>query len=206
MNHAQKWMRSALQAVVLLGVLGAGGAWGQVSFKEGLYVSPAGCSLYFPIPNLDAIKSIRLIDVEGSCRNSVYQGSIVFGDEWVFNASDEPLVSINAVSAVNGKFSGVFLKLLKANPIRISLIKMENGFPQGQTLYSVKSTDSNYSFNTVLNALDITLNADTSMAAQSNRAHLASTLKSWFTDQENMIKRFTSIDDPKVFGRSARGG
>ncbi len=209
MSITQTYTRCALRVLVLLGVLGAGGAWGQAPLVA--YKSATGCQFYIQTTPTTLEKRIR--NFVGQCSGGYYQGAIVFGESTDYRASSSGVTTVNRVTAgvvVDGRFQGVYVTLVpglgnvwdaKSQQLVTQLdfrkgLSARDAIKQISDTASVKSVTFDAAeqvhIESVLN--NFTRNADSFMAQYLNGATAKNAIPS------------AVQDDPKVFGRSARGG
>jgi hypothetical protein len=209
MNHAQTWMRSALQAIVLLGVLGAGGAWGQEAGKTELR---SGC--FFFLKRFSA----TVFKTDGQCTNELASGDWVYGAELVRDT--DTVQGVFVKSFVNGQAIGVDLMLTKTRSV---IFLVDPNFTNG-TAYMAEflSADGNVKPREVLFRMidDAVRIAREKNLPVPNVLKVKTLVSRWHADRDSFVNEWMKVssnapsnnkqtngaDDPKVFGRSARGG
>ena len=213
MNTAKTTTRSALQVLVLLGVLGAGGAWGQAIQIQTLKTD-SGCSLL-----LAAGTTVEQpVQWTGSCENGLAANVGILS--YQFDAGPVRGKVRWHVKAMfkNGKQIGV--TWFVADPVLrfqntdgskpMVLVIRRDG--QEASRKALQPTDSlEQSFQTA----DAMINEAQSLGLPSMSADvLKNDIRQWYQNPNQYTGSSVassraaplSSDDPKVFGRSARGG
>jgi hypothetical protein len=200
------FVRSTLQALALLGFLGAGGAWGQ-AIKEILLTDKNGCQLYHPYPSYS---EPQLLQVEGTCVNGFINGPVIYGVLEATNKIGFRIVTLNAGLMVVGRFSGARLEF---NAHRWAyLYGVGNDF-----MWKDNKAYPTYSVDKFVNAVGDVAGKVSSARPDLLRAHLTQVAIVWDQNPDSVIQQYTTGiggrlptprqgDDPKVFGRSMRGG
>lgn len=211
-----KTILSAVRGWVVVGViLGSGVAWGQGDSKVEL---PNGCSFYFP--SLSLFGTLTTSKAEGRCINGTAVGDWVYGSKAILK-NGAVVKSVNAVNFVEGVSHGVHLSL----GLELGLLTIVDPAKPSGVGY-------NFSFNSNDNSL-LSINEINRMIDQAakfarekgypaaNVGKLKELAKKWHADRSTFVAAWTSDesmtppsnakqtngqDDPKVFGRGARGG
>lgn len=217
MNHTQTWMNRALRVMALLGLVGVGGAWGQgatPSFKS--VTTTTGCELVLEVNGFNE----RKYAWTGDCRDGKVWGRGVLTYETYSNYGK----GWEARWAEVGQFNNEGRKFGNWMLInRIEKLVAYGGFQNGESkgrrfLIQAKKPET---LDGARQFLDEWTNGRTDALVP----FLLVATKAYFEDRANFYTgdfakgnaansasatasspQSSIADDPKVFGRSARGG
>jgi hypothetical protein len=194
----------------------------QSQRKDFLLTSKTGCKLYHSA--FRVISNVELINVASSsrCVNGFYEGAIVYGVRWVIPFSDqtEKKVEGTRVGLMEaGRFTG--LRMYYNAATTGGLMK------QDAVVYTINKQNKAYSLQAQIESIRHEAANTDLRDSQTHADFLIAVLKVWDQDPEGFFKEYVgsagiatttnpapaqpanpnlSRDDPKVFGRSARGG
>lgn len=222
-----KTILSTVRGWVLVGVvLGSGGAWGQETGETTL-TAKNGCKLIHTIPShlLSRFKAIQLRNVApaSKCNNGYFEGTILYGYETTFiqtgTSNFNKVPQVQASIMQGGRSNGIYLRFTTSRRANLG---------GGQTFWSFEKDHSSYSLQKSIDLIQEDGSKSNHLAYATNVNFLSEILKIWDADPDKFIQEYTNDasgstiaytfkatappvqpprgDDPKVFGRSARGG
>jgi hypothetical protein len=194
----------------------------QSQRKEYLLTSKTGCKLHHPASA--GLANVELINVaSGSrCVNGFYEGAIVYGVRWVIQFSDQTERKLEGTRVglmEAGRFTG--LRMYYNSATAGGLMK------QDAVVYAINKQSKAYSLQAQIESIRQEAASSDDRNSTTNADFLIAVLKVWDQDAEGFFKEYVgstgiattanpapaqsanpspSRDDPKVFGRSARGG
>jgi hypothetical protein len=184
-------MRRALRVLALLGLVGVGGAWGQVNVDN-------NCSVYDAALN----KNIAAY-WSGICANGLISGYGIL--KFV---SDSGFVYISSGNADAGKRLDLWVNYSRSeyDDIYFNYFSESDGKYLAITLKNKKTTS-------LLQALE-NINFFYKEKTPMTREFQTKTINSYYQNPVSFITKYAEakanseqyLSDPKVFGRSARGG
>lgn len=209
MSITKTWPRRALQALVLLGLLGAGGAWAQSSSPAEVAVKDpiTGCVVYIRLP--PSLTNAQLGRVTGgfwnsppNCVNGVYQGKLMYGWRATHTSNEGKTTDYQGIRygiAVDGRIPGLLLNMFLGSVVAAD---------SGKLIKQFNKTDDGYN---VQQVYDTFTQAATERSASNPGFDLEAVkfvVKMWDANHPATLNYFVTSqsDDMKVFGRSARGG
>lgn len=222
MKAKQRLIRSALQAVVLLGVLGVGGAWGQNAQNPEQFKTDKGCTGF----DWRSSKSFRSIKWDGECKNGKLDGVGVLQYEFI-TQSNEAVKSVFIGYKQAGLTSGAYLVANCVENGKPMCLSIGVATPDPQKSYSIPFSRNREKYPQG-NPVDINKITETKVDVVNRSTGLPSLrlddaeelLRTWVANSEMPLSTFINFrpkpsvradmrsnteDDPKVFGRSARG-
>jgi hypothetical protein len=202
----------------------------QTSADEILLTSKAGCKLYQPVNDIAISAQLRSVATSARCVGGYYEGAMVYGAGVVTalpgRANSEAL-SARAGLMQGGRFSGLRLFFVHSGG---GMLRTDS-----KILRSFNKFIPQYQLQTELDAIaqEAPHTGDKNYLA--NAEFLSAVLRAWDQDPNAMLKEYTDdisnpmvaratkadtplaspvpsaqtsplSDDPKVFGRSVRGG
>ena len=209
--------------ISLLVSLALSSAFAQSRPSEVLLTSQSGCKLYHPISW--AIVEAQLLNVAGDCVNGFFSGAVIYGVSWSLNITDRPnkiVIGTHIGIMEQGRFTGFRMALNELNNVALIKADRSNG-------YSAQKGFAGYSLAQLVDAINIEALNATGANASASRDHLINIATTWDRNPAGFLSAYTqdtsnprvsisnsvpttarqpsnSNDDPKVFGRSARGG
>jgi hypothetical protein len=217
MNHTQTWMCRALRVLALLGLVGIGGAWGQTAtsaFKS--FTTTTGCELSLEVKSFNE----RKYAWTGECREGkvwgrgvlTYESNFGYGKGW-----EAQWAEVGQFNNEGRKF-GNWMLINKGFKL-IGYGTFQNGMETGRRFLSQAKKPE--TLEGARQYLDEWTNGRTDALVP----FLWLATKVYFEDRANFYtgdfakggavnsssatesgSQSSGADDPKVFGRSARGG
>jgi hypothetical protein len=211
-----------LSVGLVAGLIAISPAAAQSPPKEILLTNNAGCKLYHSIGT--AVIEAQLLNVAGNCVNGFFQGAVIYGIGWTINITDRPgkrVIGVRTGIMQQGRFEGLRMFMNENNVVGLS-------HPDRGTVYSSQKRTTGYSLAQLLDAINAEAIGAGGQNPVSNREQLTSIATLWDRNPEGMLSTYTqdnsnpriaiannipaiipqtnsTQDDPKVFGRSARG-
>jgi hypothetical protein len=211
MKQLQIYMRRALQSLVVLALLTTGGAWAQTQAFSVAHQSSSGCRFFmFEYPSL---LERRAADFQGSCLNGSYQGGVVIGSESeVVSDRGSHFTTGNVTAGVmaGGKFVGIFMTFSSGFS---SVYDAQTG--RYLTQYNLNKASSP---SVVMKMILDDVAAKSVAVDAATIGYLENLIDGYMKDAAGFMAQYSrgpfrrstmpgqNIDDPKAFGRSARGG
>ncbi len=204
-------------------MLAATPAKAQTQLPEIVLIDKAGCKLYhsaFP-----ALVDAQVLNVMGNCVNGFFQGSVLYGVSWTVKAGNEPakdFIGMRIGVMQQGRFDGLRMVIDQGGRLFLSP-------PDRSIVFRTVREQPDYNLPQLLNAINTEAIKAGGQYASANRDYLSTVAKIWDQNPYGMMKEYTDDysnprvanngaapapaaqtntmrDDPKVFGRSARGG
>ena len=183
----------------------------------------SGCKLVHP--SSSAVTQSKLLNIAGSCVNGFYDGVVLYGVYWRAKFDGEPADDFEASRAgfmQQGRFQGPRLHINLGG--RMTLVRAD-----GSAAFRADVAQPQFKLQDLLNAINTETTRAGGPHASTNNAHLTTIANLWETRGDLVVSPYLkdtsnpmvaradrsadrpstpaiTRDDPKVFGRSARGG
>ncbi len=213
-------LATALAATV---ILSTAPAQAQTQPTEILLTNKAGCKLYHPATV--SVVEAQLLNVAGNCVNGFFQGSVLYGVSWKLKVGNEPIqdfIGMRIGVMQQGRFDGLRMAINQGGRLFLTL-------PDNSNPFRAVREQPDYNLPQLLDAISTEAIKAGGQYASANRDYLTNIAKTWDQNPYGMMKEYTDDysnprvanngtapaptaqtntmrDDPKVFGRSARGG
>jgi hypothetical protein len=223
--NTKTFVRRALQALALLGFLGGSGAWGQEK-QLTTVTTVSGCTL-----SMEMTTGMRKLNWTGECKNNLLEGHGVLSYESSQTVTKDgrhlnwESKWVNAGLMREGKPEGLWTSADKKSK-GIIFTSYRGGLTAGSMYFGDMTSDSNRknTFGNVKTWLDEWSRGN---LAAPRYAYLMAGLNAYYDNPNNFYsgnfsapaaatvatspaptpaKQTSVADDPKVFGRSMRGG
>lgn len=216
MKTTQRLIRSALQAVVLLGFLGAGGAWGQTA-STGLkkFTTDKGCELFIDLRGFNQ----RNFTWTGECRDGkawgrgvlTYETYDEYGKRWVPRWTEVGQFDNEGRQSLNWMVVNKTIKIIGFESFKDGVqigLRFLSQAKKPETLAGAREYLDEWTKGRTEALVPFLLTAATVYFEDRANFYSGDFAKNSSADSFNTNannSQTNSADDPKVFGRSARG-
>lgn len=212
---------------------GAGAAWGQLSLLP--VRTSEGCIFFHPFTSSIKEVTLAKMAERVACKNGKLDGAVFYGSAYTAaadgNAAERGFISMRAGIMVEGQFDGLYA-VINQGGVLVLIAAAKPG--QSALSQRFERESPQYSLQVVLDAIAEMTPRAGGRNANTNREYLQTIVRLWDANPYGMMKEFTdppyvvtvtnpgwaglatnsrsagntavTKDDPKVFGRSARGG
>lgn len=217
MNQKQTWMRNALRTLVLLGLMGVGGAWGQTA-ANGLkkFTTDKGCELFIDLRGFNQ----RNFTWTGECREGKAWGRGVlsyetydeYGKRWVPRWTEVGQFDNEGRQSANWMVENKTFKTIGFESFKDGVqtgLRFLSQAKKPETLAGAREYLDEWTKGRTEALVPFLLMAATAYFEDRANFYKGDFAKNSSADRTsaNASRPETSnTDDPKVFGRSARGG
>lgn len=190
---------------------------------EAVLTHNSGCKLVHP--SSSAVTHTKLLNIAANCVNGFYEGAVLYGVYWRVKFDGEPADDFQALRVgymQQGRFQGPRLHINMGG--RLTMVRVD-----GSLAFRADVAQPQYKLQDLLNAIANETERAGGSYASANNAHLANIAQTWDVRADQLVSAYrtdtsnplvaradkpterpataaNTRDDPKVFGRSARGG
>lgn len=216
----------SLAAIALLALTGFSANAQTVATEvatETVLTHNSGCKLVHP--SSSAVTQSKLLNIAANCVNGFYEGVVLYGVYWRVKFDGEPADNFQALRVgymQQGRFQGPRLHINMGG--RLTMVRAD-----GSLAFRADVAQHQYKLQDLLTAINTETARTGGAYANAINAHLFNIAQTWDTRADQIVSAYVqdesnplvaradkpterpntaanTRDDPKVFGRSARGG
>jgi hypothetical protein len=236
LHKSAVWVLLALTMILPPGIARAQGAeisvaekrgQAQSIFRDTVKLSDGRCALIVPFANNVKDATLAVMASESACNGGLLDGAVTFGYGWTHvaeNGTEESRIGLMAGIVSQGTFAGPRIVVWQRGVLMLDAFP---AIPDGKFVRFVHGQEG-YSLERLLGAINNIARVLGGPHEAAVRDHLSKFAQAWDRDPFGMMRQFTSQygqtvqnpyfrnvaaaqplargDDPKVRGRSARGG